>query len=310
MGTSQAYFKGQFMPTADAKMGIMTHAFHYGTAVFEGIRGNWNEQRGEIYLFRAKEHFERLRRSCKIMQITLPHSDDELVRMATRMVGTSEYKEDIYVRPLAYKSSEALGVRLHNLEDDFLMFCIPFGPYLDLTKGIHCCTSTWRRVADNGIPARAKVTGIYANGALAKTEANLNGFEEAIMLSDDGHVSEGSGENLFMVVDGKLITPPPQDNILVGITRASIIQLAEDELGLETVERSIDRTELYIADEVFLTGTAAHVTAVARLDHREIGNGGIGEITAKLQEIYFAMVKGEVPKYRDWLTPIYAGVTA
>lgn len=310
MGTSQAYFKKQLMPTEDAKIGIMTHAFHYGTAVFEGIRGNWNERQGELYLFKAKEHFQRLRRSAKIMQIDFSYGDDELVDLVTRMVGGSEYREDIYVRPLAYKSSEALGVRLHNLEDDFLMFCIPFGPYLDLTKGIHCCTSTWRRVADTGIPARAKVTGIYANGALAKTEANLNGFEEAIMLSEDGHVSEGSGENLFMVMDGKVVTPPPQDNILVGITRASVIQLLEDEMGVQTVERAIDRSELYIADEVFLTGTAAHVTSVAKLDHREIGNGGIGDITGRLQELYFEIVKGEVPKYHDWLTPIYAGVRA
>lgn len=310
MGTSMAYYKGELMPTADAKMGIMTHALHYGTGVFEGIRGNWNEQQGELYLFKVREHFQRLRRSCKIMQINFPYSDDQLVDLITRMVGRSEFREDIYVRPLAYKSSEALGVRLHNLEDDFLMFCIPFGPYLDLTKGIHCCTSSWRRVADNGIPARAKVTGIYANGALAKTEAMLNGFEEAIVLSDDGHVSEGSGENLFMVMDGQLITPPAQDNILVGITRDCVMQLAEEQFGMKTIERSIDRSELYVADEVFLTGTAAHVTSVAKIDHRDIGNGGIGDFTGKMQELYFNIVKGDVPKYRHWLTPVYAGVPA
>ncbi len=310
MGTSQAYFKGEFIPTADAKLGIMTHALHYGTAVFEGIRGNWNEQEGQIYLFRVREHYQRLHRSARIMNISIALGEDELVEKTVQLVERSGYQEDIYVRPLAYKSSEILGVRVHNLEDDYLMFCTPFGPYLDLTKGIHCCTSSWRRVNDTGIPARAKVTGIYANGALAKTEANLSGFEEAIMLNEDGHVSEGSGENLFMIMDGRLITPPQSDNILVGITRASIIELAREELGIETVERPIDRSELYIADEVFLTGTAAHVTPVARLDHRSVGNGGVGEISGKLQELYFAVAKGEVAKYRHWLTPVYANVRA
>ena len=308
MGTAHAYFTRQFMPVAEAKLGVMTHALHYGTAVFEGIRGNWNEQDGEIYLFKVPEHYQRLRRSCRILRIDLPYSDQELLDITTRIVAMSEFREDIYVRPLAYKSSEVLGVRLHNLEDDFLAFCTPFGPYLDLTKGIHCCTSSWRRVSDTGIPARAKVTGIYVNGALAKTEANLNGFEEAIMLSEDGHVSEGSGENIFVVQNGRLITPPPQDNILVGITREAVMQLAREEFGIETQERQIDRSELYISDEVFLTGTAAHITPVAMIDHREVGPGGIGEITGRLQELYFEIVRGNVPKYREWLTPVNAAV--
>jgi branched-chain amino acid aminotransferase len=286
----------------------MTHAFNYGTAVFEGIRGNWNEEEGQIYLFRMKEHYQRLRKSCRIMLIDFPYSDEELASITTRLVELSGFREDVYVRPLAYKSSEALGVRLHNLEDDFLIFVAPFGPYLDVEQGARCCTSSWRRVEDTGIPARAKITGIYANSALAKTEANLNGFDEAIMLDERGHVSEGSGENIFVVMDGKLVTPPPSDNILVGITRDTVITLAREELGVETVERAIDRSELYVAEEVFMTGTAAHITPVVEIDHRPVGDGRRGPITARLQELYFQVIRGKHPKYRHWCTPCYSQV--
>ena len=206
MATPYAYFKKQIVPMEDAKIGVMTHAFNYGTAVFEGIRGNWNEEEGQIYVFRLKEHYDRLRKSCRIMQIDFPYDNEELYATTTKLVEMSGYREDVYIRPLAYKSSEVLGVRLHDLEDDLLIFVAPFGPYLDIEKGARCQTSSWRRVADTGIPARAKITGIYANSALAKTEANLNGFDEAIMLDERGHISEGSGENIFVVRDGKIIT--------------------------------------------------------------------------------------------------------
>lgn len=308
MGTPYAYFRRQLVPLSEAKIGVMTHAFNYGTAVFEGIRGNWNEEEGQIYLFRMKEHYQRLRKSCRIMLIDFPYSDEELASITTRLVELSGFREDVYVRPLAYKSSEALGVRLHNLEDDFLIFVAPFGPYLDVEQGARCCTSSWRRVEDTGIPARAKITGIYANSALAKTEANLNGFDEAIMLDERGHVSEGSGENIFVVMDGKLVTPPPSDNILVGITRDTVITLAREELGVETVERAIDRSELYVAEEVFMTGTAAHITPVVEIDHRPVGDGRRGPITARLQELYFQVIRGKHPKYRHWCTPCYSQV--
>jgi branched-chain amino acid aminotransferase len=308
MGTPYAYFRGRFVPLSEAKISIMTHAFNYGTGVFEGIRGNWNEEEGQIYLFRMADHYRRLRRSCRIMMIQLPYSDEELFAITTKVVELSGFQEDVYVRPMAYKSSEALGVRLHDLEDDFLVFVTPFGPYLDVEKGARCCTSTWRRVEDTGIPARAKIIGIYANSALAKTEANLNGFDEAIMLDERGHVSEGSGENLFIVLDGKLITPPPSENILVGITRETVITLAREELGIETLERPIDRSELYVAEEVFLTGTAAHITPVIEVDRRPIGDGRRGPITAKLQELYFQVIRGKHPRYRHWCTPCYSQV--
>ncbi len=307
--TDIAFFNKQFMPLSEAKIGIMTHALHYGTACFEGIRGNWNSEEKQIYLFRVRDHFQRLKKSCHIMKISLPYSVDELCQFTVELVEKNGYREDIYVRPLAYKSSQVVGVRLHNLEDDFLMFVIPFGPYLDINKGCRCCVSTWRRIDDNMIPPRAKVTGLYVNSALAKTEAWENGFDEAILLNQYGHVSEGSGENIFLVVEGRLVTPPSSDNILVGITRNTIIELAKNELGIDTMERSIGRNELYIADECFLTGTAAHVTPVIEIDHRRIGEGAIGEITKKLQRLYFDVVRGKNPRYIDWCTPAYSSKT-
>lgn len=307
--TDIAFFNKQFMPLSEAKVGIMTHALHYGTACFEGIRGNWNSEEKQIYVFRVRDHFQRLKKSCHIMKISLPYSVDELCQFTVELVEKNGCREDIYVRPLAYKSSQVVGVRLHNLEDDFLMFVIPFGPYLDINKGCRCCVSTWRRIDDNMIPPRAKVTGLYVNSALAKTEAWENGFDEAILLNQYGHVSEGSGENIFLVVEGRLVTPPSSDNILVGITRNTIIELAKNELGIDTMERSIGRNELYIADECFLTGTAAHVTPVIEIDHRRIGEGAIGEITKKLQQLYFDVVRGKNPRYIDWCTPAYSSKT-
>jgi branched-chain amino acid aminotransferase len=310
MATPYAYFKKEIVPLSEAKIGIMTHAFNYGTGVFEGIRGNWNDEEDQIYVFRVKEHFDRLRKSCKIMQIDFEYETEELVSLVTKLVEMSDYHEDVYLRPLAYKSGEVLGVRLHDLEDDFLIFIAPFGPYLDIEKGARCQTSSWRRVADTGIPARAKITGIYANSALAKTEAQLNGFDEAIMLDERGHISEGSGENIFVVTDGRIFTPPPSSDILVGITRDTVMTLARDELGLDVVERDIDRTELYTADECFMTGTAAHVTPVVELDRRAIGNGKMGPVTAALVKLYFEIITGKNAKYADWCTPCFSRVKA
>lgn len=301
-----AFFKGKIVPLSEAKVGIMTHALHYGTACFEGIRGNWNEEDQQVYLFRVKEHYERLHRSCRIIKIKLAYSVEELSRFTAEIVEKSGYKEDVYVRPLAYKSSEQVGVRLHNLEDDFLAFVVPFGNYLDVNKGIKCCTSSWRRIDDNVIPARGKITGLYVNSALAKTEAFENGYDEGILLTQDGHVSEGSGENVFMVMGGKLVTPPVSDNILQGITRDTVIKLAHQELGIETVERQIDRSELYITDECFLTGTAAHVSSVVEIDHRIIGDGEVGPITRRLQNLYFEVVRGRNSKYKSWCLPAFS----
>jgi len=306
MPTPYAYFQKKIIPLADAKIGIMTHAFNYGTGVFEGIRGNWNADEKQMYLFRLNEHFDRLRKSCRVMRIDFPYENEELISIITEIVQTSDYNEDVYLRPLAYKSSEVLGVRLHDLDDDFLIFIAPFGPYLDIEKGARCCTSSWRRVEDTSIPARAKITGIYANSALAKTEAQLNGYDEAIMLDERGHVSEGSGENIFLVTDGQIITPPPSSNILVGITRETVITLAKEELGIDVIERDIDRTELYTGDECFMTGTAAHVTPVVELDKRPIGTGKMGPVSSQLVKLYFDIITGRNPKYAHWCTPCYS----
>ncbi len=279
----------------------MTHAFNYGTAVFEGIRGNWNPEDQTIYLFRMREHFERLAQSAKILMLDMRDSVDRLCELAVEIVERSGYEEDIYLRPMVYKSTEALGVRLHNLESDTLIFVTPFPAYLP--EMARCHTSTWRRVDDTGIPPRAKVTGIYVNSALAKTEANLNGFDEAIMLNQDGHVSEGSGENIFMIRHGKLISPTPADNVLEGITAKTVVQLAQEELGMELVERAIDRTELYVADEVFMTGTAAHLTPVVEVDRRPVGDGTPGPVCRRLSALFFDVIRGKNAKYRDWCTP-------
>ncbi len=303
-----AFFQKQFMPLAEAKIGILTHALHYGTACFEGIRGNWNAEQEQLFLFRMKEHYERLQKGCRLLKIELPYSIGELCSITTELVEKSGYREDVYVRPLAYKSSQAVGVRLHDLEDDFFIIVTTLPAYLDTDNGVRCCTSSWRRVDDTMIPPRGKITGIYVNSALAKTEANELGFDEAILLNQDGHVSEGSGENIFIVSGNKLITPPSSDNILLGITRDTVIQLARNELGIETIERSIDRSELYLADEAFFTGTAAHVSPILEIDHRPIGDGKVGKITKKLQQLYFDVIRGKNPKYLHWCTPVYTKV--
>lgn len=301
---SYAYFRKEFVPLTEARIGVMTQALHYGTALFEGIRGNWNAEKGELYLFRLKEHYQRLVNGSKFLKISLDHSIEEMSRITVELVRKCGFKEDIYIRPLAYKSTEQMGVRLHNLDDDFLIFAMPWGRYFD-TDACKCGVSSWRRPDDNTIPPQVKATGIYINNALAKTEAVENGYDEAIMLAPDGHVSEGSGENIFLVIDGKLHTPATYNSILIGITRDTVIQLARNELGIETVERPIDRAELYTAQECFLTGTAAHLTPVSEVDRRPVGDGKVGPVTAQLKKLYFEVIKGNLPRYMDWCTPVY-----
>jgi len=306
MPTPYAYFQGKIVPLSEAKIGVMTHAFNYGTAVFEGVRGNWNDEAQTTYLFRLREHMERLGQSAHILGMEMNDSVDKLCEMAVEVVERSGFSEDVYLRPMVYLSGEVLGVRLHNVECDTLIFLSPFPAYLPETA--RCHTSTWRRVQDTGIPPRAKVTGIYVNSALAKTEANANGFDEAIMLNENGHVSEGSGENIFMIRHGQLITPGPADNVLEGITARSVMQMATDDLGVEVVQREIDRTELYIADEVFMTGTAAHLTPIVEIDRRRVGAGVPGPITSKLSALFYDAIRGRSEKYGSWCTPARARV--
>jgi len=300
-----AFFEGKIVPFEDAKISVMTHAFNYGTGVFEGIRGYWNADQDQMFLLKLEAHYKRFLNSCKIMNIKLEQSVEELCELTKTLVQKNGYKEDAYVRPLAYKSSKVIGVRLHNLDDDLVIFMAPFGDYLDVSKGINVCVSSWTRIDDGMIPARAKITGAYVNSAFSKSEAMLDGYDEAIVLTKSGHVAEGSAENFFMIRDGVLITPSVSDDILEGITRAEIIAMAQQELGLKVIERSVDRTELYIADEIFLVGTGAQVSPVATVDKRPVGTGLVGPITKQLQELYFNAAKGNNPKYKDWLTPVY-----
>ena len=301
-GTPYAFMRGEYLPLSDAKVSIMTHALHYGTGVFEGIRGNWNSEKQSIYIFRLREHYERLLRGCRLMMINLPYSLEELCKITVDLVERCGYIEDIYIRPLAYKSAEKIAnLKLFDLEDDFCLMTVPFGSYLG-SDALRCCTSSWRRVDDPMIPARFKISGIYVNSILAKTEAILAGFDEAILLNQNGHVCEGSGENIFIVNDSTLSTPPIEENVLPGITRDTVMQMALNELGIKVEERPIARSELYIADECFLTGTAAHLTPVVELDNRKIGNGVMGPVSERLQKMYFEIVTGNNSKYIHWCT--------
>ncbi len=298
-----AYYRKQFMPLTEAKISVMTNFMHYGTGVFEGIRGSWNKEDQQVYLFRLKEHYQRLLDGCKALKIKIPYTVDDMIKITVELVKRSGLKESQYVRPLAYKSTEAIGVRLHNLENDFLMFNLPWTRYLETDK-CRVAVSSWRRPGNNFAIPSAKITGQYYNSAFTKTEAVENGFDEAIVLNEWGRVAEGSGENLFLVENGKLITPSANESILIGITRNSVIEIAKNELGIETIERQVERAELYTADEAFYTGTAANVAPIAEIDHRPVGNGDIGPITQKLSEIYLNVIHGRVPRYKDWCTPV------
>jgi len=300
-----AFFRGELVPLADARVSVMTHAFNYGTAVFEGIRAYWNGDEGQLFVLDLIAHYERLKASARLLMMEVPYSPEELAAHTVEMLRRDGLREDVYIRPIVYKSSETIGVRLHNLDADVVIFGVPFGQYIDTEGGIRAQVSTWRRTDDNAIPARGKITGAYVNGALAKSEAQLNGYDEAIVLTQDGHVSEGSAENLFVVKGGKLVTPAVTDNILEGITRRRMMQLARERLEVSSEERTIDRTELYSADEVFLCGTGAQISPVVEIDRRKIGNGRPGPVTRQLRDVYFGAVRGREEAYRDWLTPVY-----
>ena len=306
----QVFFRGQFVPASEAKVSVMTHALHYGTGVFEGIRGNWNDEQGAINIFRMREHYERLLDGCRILLMDIPYSVDDLCDITVDLVQRNRHDSDIYIRPLAYKSQELVAnLKLQDLASDFTLITVPFGNYLGSDR-LRCCTSSWRRVDDPMIPARIKACGIYINSILAKTEATLSGFDEAILLNQDGHVSEGSGENIFMVKNGRIYTPALEDNVLGGITRDTVMQLSRTELEMDVEMRTIDRSELYLADEVFLSGTAAHLTPVIELDSRPIADGQPGPITTELQKMYFDIVVGNNPKYRHWCTQVRQPVAA
>ncbi len=298
------YFGGQYMPMREARVGILTHALHYGTGVFEGLRAHWDEAAQELFVMRPLEHYERWKQNCGILRIEVPASPEQLCAITVELMRRNAFRTNIYVRPIAYKCAERIGVSIDD-QDAWAIVAIPFGDYLHAENGLHAGVSSWRRIEDNAIPARAKICGAYVNSALASDEARRSGFDEAIFLNESGHVAEGATCNIFMVRKGKLITPPITDNVLEGITRDSIMELARRELGLQVVERPIDRSELYICDELFLTGTAVGIAPVVRVDHRPVKDGVIGAIARQLQQSYFDATRGHLRAYRKWLLPVY-----
>jgi branched-chain amino acid aminotransferase len=301
-----AYFEGQFVPLRDAKVSIMTHAFMYGTATFEGIRAYWNADQGKLYGLKIREHVERIRQSCRILLMQDVPSVDELTGLIVETIRRNDFREDAYVRPSFYKSTKAIGVRLHHLENELYIIAIPFGSYVDTEAGIRVMTSTWRRNADEALPARGKIVGGYVNMAFQKSEAEMNGYDEAVVLTADGHVNEASAANVFVIRDGVALTPPVNDDLLEGVTRLAMIELLENE-KIPVEVRSIDRSELYVADEMFLCGTGVQISPVIEIDHRPIGSGAIGPISSLVKERYFDAVRGRLPEYSHWLTEITPG---
>lgn len=295
-----AYFKGKIVPYSEAKVGVLTHALNYGTGVFGGVRAYKNDQNGKLYLFRPYDHYRRFLNSTKMMLMDFDETPESMTQHTIDLIRKSGYAEDVYIRPLAFLSEEMIGVKLHDVQADFSIVALPFGKYVSNDTNAHVTVSSWRRLDDNVIPARGKISGAYANSAFIKTDAVRSGFDEALVLTQDGHLSEGSAENVFMVRDGVLYTPSVNQNILEGITRRSIMEVAEKELGMKVVERAIDRTEVYICDELFMTGTAAQVTAITKVDHRPVGDGVMGTVASKLREMFFDIVRGKNPKYAHW----------
>lgn len=299
------FMDGEYIEKEKATLPVMTHGFLYGTSIFEGIRAYYNPEEKQLYAFRVPEHFERLKKSAKIMHMNVNYTTQELCDIVKTLLNKNKYQEDTYIRPTNYKSAQKIGTHMLDNPDSLLIFTVPMGDYIDTSKGLRVCVSNWRRTSDNAIPPRAKVGGAYANASLIATDARLAGFDDAIALSEDGTVTEGSAMNLYLVMDGKLVTTQSTDNILQGITRDTLKQLATEVMGLEVIERAIDRTELYIADEAFYCGTGAQVSPIVNVDNRDLGDGKVGPISKELQKLYFDVVKGRVPQYKKWCMPIY-----
>jgi branched-chain amino acid aminotransferase len=295
-----AYFKGKIVPYSEAKVGVATHALNYGTAVFGGMRGYWNAEKKKLFVFRPLDHYERFLNSCRMMCMEIHHTPESLTELTLELLRQDAYEQNIYIRPLAYKAEEGIGVRLHDLKEDLTIFAMPFEVYIKNDTAAHVTISSWRRIDDNAIPARGKISGAYASSALRKTDAAKAGFDDALVLTQEGHLAEGSAMNIFMLRDGVLVTPPVTDNILEGITRRSVMELARNELGLAVVERPIDRSEIYICDECLLTGTAAQITVVTKVDHRPVGKGVMGPVGDSLRKLFDGILHGNNPKYARW----------
>ncbi len=297
------YFEGKIVPEDEAKISIKTNSFHYGTAIFEGIRAYYDKDTDRMWGLFFKEHYERLFQNMKVLNMEIDESIDDLIEITKELIRKNKIKSDIYIRPIVYFADLKISPKLIGYSAKIAIYTYPLGDYIDINSGIKAIVSSWTRLSDNMIPPRLKVAGAYVNSAFSKTEAILAGADEAIVLNKNGYVSEGSAENIFIVRNGKLITPPVSDDILEGITRNAIITIAKD-LGYQVEERHIARTELYVADEVFFCGTGAQVSPVVEIDNRKVGDGKPGKITKEIQNVYFDAVRGKIEKYRDWVIPI------
>ena len=301
-----AFFQGRIVPYNEAKVKILSHSLNYGTGVFGGLRGYWNDDEEQMFIFRAEDHYRRFLQSANMLFMEFPYTLQDLTEITTDLLRHEDLHEDVYIRPLAFFPDEIIGVKLHDMNPDLSIVAIPFGLYVQNDQSAHVTVSSWRRVDDNTIPARAKITGAYVNSAFVKTDAERAGFDEAIVLTQDGHISEGSAANVFLVRDGCVLTPPISDNILEGIVRRTIIRLLQDDLKVDVVERRLDRTELYVADEAFFGGTGVQIAAITKVDHRPIGSGSMGPVTTTLRDLFFRIVRGREEKYREWCTPVFA----
>lgn len=301
--TEYVFFDGKFVPSEKAMIPVTTHAFLYGTAVFEGLRAYYNKEENKTYIFRPEEHFARLINSAKILYMEPVYTIEKHVEILKELLRKNNYKKDAYIRPIIYKSANRIGPHLIDNPDKYLAFSFPMEDYFE-NDGLKVCVSTWRRNSDNSIPPRAKINGAYVNASLISTDARLNGFNDAIVLSQSGKVAEGAAMNLFLIINNKLVTTTTTSEILTGVTRNTILHLAKEVLGIEVEERIIDRSELYSAEEAFFCGTGAQIAPITSIDNRAVGDGKIGKTVTDIQNLYNDVVRGKVPKYKEWCVSI------
>jgi len=298
---SYIWFNGRIVECEEARVHVLTHALHYGSAVFEGIRGYWNGS--NLYVFRLRDHMVRLVNSARIVGFDIGYTVEQLVDAVVEVIRANGFKENVYIRPIAFIGEGGISLDISGMPVNVAIAAFPFGKYLE-SEGVRVKVVSWRRVPSTSMPVMAKASGIYLNSIIALLEARRAGYDEAILLDWRGYVAEGSGENIFIVRRGVIATPPVTASILEGITRDTVIKVARD-MGYTVEERDIAREELYTSDEIFLTGTAAEITPVVEVDGVKVGGGVIGPITSKLRDMYRRIVMGEESRYAHWLTPVY-----
>lgn len=301
---SFVFYQGEIVNEKEVNISIRCKALNYGLGCFEGIRAYYDSSTDQLYAFKLEEHYKRFLDSCKILNIKLPYNVEDLSKATIEVLRANNYKCNAYIRPMAFKGSSNVSPSLVDDDDRIVIYCQPMNKYAS-KEALSVCVSSWNRLHDNALPARAKITGSYVNSALANMEAIQNGYDEAIFLTSEGYVAEGSSENIFIVRDGKLLTPAASECILEGITRKLVIELAKNELNMEVIERRIARTELYSADEVFFSGTAMEVTPVTEVDRRVVGKGEPGPVFRKIQGLFGELTVGRMERYASSSTPVY-----